>query len=88
MDYDFDNGTALSMFMKVSGVNMTWMEASAGYRTASASIQVMFTPSTFMNMAAAGRIKIIILGSGGSIISHTAQAQDIHSHITRTHKPL
>ena len=62
-------GPALSMNMKVSGVNMTWMEASAGYRTASASIQVMFTPSTFMNMAAAGRIKIIILGSGGSIIS-------------------
>ena len=76
MDYDFDNGTALSMIMKVSGVNMTWMEASAGYRTASASIQVMFTPSTFMNMAAAGRIKIIILGSGGSIISQKA-AEDV-----------
>ena len=61
---------ALSIIMKASGVKRTWMEASAGYRTASASIQVLFTPSAIMIMAAAGRIKTRILGSGGSIISH------------------
>ena len=41
--------------------------------TASASIQVIFTPSAFMIMAVVGRIKSRIVGSGVSIISHNTK---------------
>ena len=61
------------MMMKASEVKMTWMEASAGYRTASASIQViLITAEAFMFMGIMDKVVPLSKAEsegGGSIIT-------------------